>query len=220
MDLKAEQTKRIRELEEEFSDEKMAEIFNMNDAGDARVFDTRRKLMRKRAARHVANIVIAVVCIIIVLQFFAPMIVFEQSMENTLEPRDCVVLAKRAYVFGQVAYGDVVVRRPILEDGDSGTEDLAGRIIGLPGDVIEIRDGGVYRNGGRLNEPYIKDGMTEGVMAAVTVPEDRYFVLGDNRQDSDDSRDARIGFVPKDEISGKVVFRLLPISKTGRLPAQ
>jgi len=161
------------------------------------------------------DVLIAVAVLILILQFYKPTIVFEHSMEDTLHPEDYVFLAKKAYVFGDVEYGDIVVFESKLMDERLRPKSLIKRVIGLPGDIIEIRDEYVYRNGERIDEPYIKDGITPGDMMPVTVPEEALFVLGDNRLVSMDSRVASVGFVSLDTVSGKVIFRLFPLSKAG-----
>jgi len=161
------------------------------------------------------DIAIAIAVLIIILQFYKPTIVFEHSMEDTLHPEDYVFLARQAYTFGEVEHGDIVVFESKLLDERGGNKSLIKRAIGLPGDIIEVKDGAVYRNGARLNEPYVKGGMTPGEMAPVTVPEDSFFVLGDNRMVSMDSRTSEVGFVSMEKIKGKVVFRLFPLSTAG-----
>ena len=163
------------------------------------------------------DIGIAIGVIIIILQFVKPTIVFEHSMEDTLHPQDYVFLARQAYLFNDIQYGDIVVFKSALMDEKGTYKNLIKRVIGLPGDVISIQDDAVYRNGERLDEPYTKDGVTLGEMAPVTVPLDAYFVMGDNRQVSTDSRSGIVGFVQETRIDGKVFFRLFPISKAGRI---
>jgi len=161
------------------------------------------------------DIGIAVIVLVIILQFYKPTIVFEHSMEDTLHPEDYVFLAKKAYVFGEVKSGDIIVFESNLTDERGVAKSLIKRVIGLPGDIIEVKDDAVYRNGGRLNEPYVKGGITPGVMAPVKVPLNSYFVLGDNRRVSMDSRTAEVGFVTADRIKGKVIYRLFPLSTAG-----
>ena len=163
------------------------------------------------------DILIAVGVIILVLQFIKPTIVFEHSMENTLHPEDYVFLARQAYTFGDVKFGDIVVFESTLLDERGVKKNLIKRVIGLPGDVIAIQEDAVYRNGDRLYEPYTKDGVTLGEMSPITVPADAYFVMGDNRLVSTDSRSEAVGFVQEDKLEGKVVFRLFPISSAGRI---
>jgi len=161
------------------------------------------------------DIGIAVAVLVLILQFYKPTIVFEHSMEDTLHPDDYVFLAKKAFVFGEVKHGDVIVFESALLDERGGKKSLIKRVIGLPGDLVEVRDEGVYRNGVRLNEPYVKDGITPGSLAPATVPEDSYFVLGDNRMVSMDSRNSAVGFVTQEKIKGKVIYRLFPLSTAG-----
>jgi len=179
----------------------------------------KRKPAKENAMRGtlllVRDIAIAVAVLIIILQFYKPTIVFEHSMEDTLHPEDYVFLSKQAYNFGEVEFGDIVVFESKLLDERGGYKSLIKRAIGLPGEIIEVKDGAVYRNGERLNEPYARGGTTPGVMAPVTVPEGSYFVLGDNRMVSMDSRTSEVGFVSIEKIKGKVVFRLFPLSTAG-----
>ena len=171
----------------------------------------------KNALILLRDIMIAFAIIVVILQFVKPTIVFEHSMENTLHPEDYVFLAKQAYLVGDIKFGDIVVCESALLDERGVPKNLIKRVIGLPGDLIAIKDDAVYRNGERLEEPYTKDGITQGEMAPVTVPQDAYFLLGDNREISRDSRSAEVGFVTKDKIKGKVFFRLFPISTVGRI---
>ena len=172
---------------------------------------------RKSTLILLRDIGVAFAVIILVLQFVKPTIVFEHSMEDTLHPEDYVFLARQAYKFGEVKFGDIVVCESALLDDRGVPKNLIKRVIGLPGDTLSISDNAVYRNGERLNEPYTMDGYTEGDMAPVTVPNGYFFLLGDNRQVSVDSRDASVGFIPAEKIKGKVVFRLFPISNAGRV---
>jgi signal peptidase I len=171
----------------------------------------------KNALLFIRDIAIAFAILILILQFVRPTLIFEHSMENTLHPQDYVFLAKQAYTFGEVEQGDILVFKSVLLDDHGTNKNLIKRVIGLPGDTIEVKDSAVYRNGERLVEPYTKDGVTEGVMAPVTVPEGEYFVMGDNRGVSLDSRRSEVGCVPGENIVGKVFFRLFPISSVGAI---
>ena len=172
---------------------------------------------RKSLIYLLRDILITLVIIVLILQFVRPTIVYERSMENTLMSEDYVFLAKQAYKFGEVQFQDIVVCESILLDDHGKPKNLIKRVIGVPGDVLEIKNDAVYRNGVRLDEPYLKEGVTLGEMAPITVPHDSYFLLGDNRQVSRDSRHSAIGFVKEDKIIGKVIFRLFPISSIGRV---
>jgi signal peptidase I len=174
-----------------------------------------RQSKKRSTALFVRDVLIALLIIIVILQLVRPTIVFEHSMENTLMPKDYVFLFKQAYVFDEIGYGDIVVSDSTLLDERGVPKSLIKRVIGLPGDVIQIKNDAVYRNGERLYETYTKDGYTTGEFGPVTVPAGSVFLLGDNREVSKDSRHATIGFIPKDEIRGKVIFRLFPISSMG-----
>ena len=165
----------------------------------------------------VKDLAIAVILALIFLQFFMPTIVRQHSMENTLETNDYVFVSRKAYTWlgREIKLGDIIVFQSDLETGDGGKKLLVKRVIGVPGDRIEIKEGYVFLNGRPLNEDYTKDGHTNGKMAEVVVPEGHVFVLGDNRQNSTDSRSDSVEFVSMDRIYGRVVFRLFPLSRIG-----
>ena len=216
MGIKAENSRKIRELEEEFSDEVIAELFHIEDEGIIQAAD-RARHSKRLATRNLIVIVAIVVGIVIALQFFSARVVYEYSMEDTILPRDLVLLALKAYDNSEIKHGDLIMIETNLIDENGDPRDLIKRVIGLPGDTVEIRDGGVYRDGQLLNEPYVKGNVTAGEMGQVLVPEGYMFVLGDNRRISIDSRDARVGYVGHEEIIGKVFFRMLPFSRSGPL---
>ena len=216
MGTKAENSRKIRELEEELSDEKIAELFQI-DGENAAQSEMWVSHSRRLTARHLIVILGIVLGIVIALQFFTARIVNERSMEDTIAPRDCIILALKAYNFSEIQNGDIIMIETYILDERGYARDLIKRVIGLPGDTIEIRDGGVYRNGQLLQEPYMKGDYTGGDIAPEKVPDGRLFVLGDNRQISIDSRDVRVGYVEFEQIIGKVVFRLLPFSRIGPL---
>lgn len=131
------------------------------------------------------------------------------SMMPTFEDMNVVFLNKTAYWFDGPESGDVVVFH--RKDLKGAEINYIKRVIGVPGDTIEIKDGKVYRNGVELDEPYIAEN-TRGEQTAV-VPEGKYFVMGDNRNVSLDSKSPSIGFVDKNEIIGKVFFKFKPWGK-------
>ncbi len=134
------------------------------------------------------------------------------SMIPTLEPGDRVLVLKFWYKLPKVDYkrGDIVVFKYPVDP----KRDFVKRLIGLPGDTVEIRDGRVFINSREIAEPYVKhpDNFS---MEPTQVPQDRYFCLGDNRANSQDSR--FWGFVPEDFMRGPAVFRYWPLSRIGRL---
>lgn len=126
------------------------------------------------------------------------------SMENTIMTGDRILALRTSYWFGDPERGDVVVFE--YPDDPTGETLYVKRIIGLPGDTVEVRGGEVLVNGEALTEPYIKE-VTEGDFGPYTVPEDGYFMMGDNRNKSLDSRFWTNKFVTEDQILGKVVLR-------------
>ena len=163
----------------------------------------------------IKDILFAVVIAVLILQFLKPTIVREHSMENTLENNDYLFVSKQHYkLFGNdFEHGDIIVFESELQTGNGTNKLLIKRVIGVPGDTLAIHDGYVIRNGETIMEPYIKDFFTDTEMDEITVPEGFLFCMGDNRQNSADSRDSRIGYVDMDTVMGKAIFRLFPFKK-------
>ena len=166
----------------------------------------------------IKDIGLSVVCAMLILTFLKPIIVKQHSMENTLHQNDYLFVSRQAYrLFGEPERGDIIVFSSEMTTETGKNKNLIKRIIGLPGDTVSIFDGVTYINGEALDEPYTKDGYTLGDMDAVTVPEGMLFVMGDNRQNSADSRSALVGMVDQKTVMGKEVFRLFPFSRIGGL---
>jgi signal peptidase I len=164
------------------------------------------------------DIIIAFALIVILLFLFTPtLIAHDPSMENTLQDKDLIFISKPAYAFGGVKHGDIVVVNGEFVTDKREQSRLIKRVIGLPGDTVDIHSAGVYVNGILIDEPYTKQGITLGKMEPVKVPEGAVFLLGDNRQNSMDSREPEVGFVPMDDIAGKAVFRLFPLRSIGNI---
>ena len=139
------------------------------------------------------------------------------SMQPTLELNDRVLVFKPAYWLHDIGRGDVVViDRPVqLQDGNDQS-DLIKRVIGLPGDVVESRDGLVYINGEPLDEPWLPDGVrTDDVFGPITVPDGHLWLMGDNRGSSRDSR--YFGPVAEDHVVGQAFLRWWPAGRFARL---
>lgn len=131
------------------------------------------------------------------------------SMETTIMTGDRVIGSRLSYrFFEDPARGDIVIFRwP-----DNEKILFVKRIIGLPGDTVTIRDGAVYLNGSEtaLEEPYIREPMIPEPEISFTVPENAYFCLGDNRNESMDARYWTNSYVYRDKILAKVLFRYWP----------
>lgn len=145
-----------------------------------------------------------------------------QSMEPTLSDGDSVIIQKLSYIFGEPERFDVIVF-PVKPRGDGKNEEdsfYVKRIIGLPGETIQVQDGSVYIDGEQLEaDNYCLSKMLDGGNADVPIKikEDEYFVLGDNRNMSTDSRNSYVGMVKKKDISGKVFLRIWPFTHFGML---
>ncbi len=126
------------------------------------------------------------------------------SMENTIMTNDRILALRTSYWFSSPERGEIVVFR--YPDDPSGDTLFVKRVIGVGGDTVEVRNGEVLVNGEVLDEPYIRE-QTEGNFGPYTVPEGHYFMMGDNRNQSLDSRYWTNMYVPEDEILGKVVLR-------------
>lgn len=165
----------------------------------------------KNILEWVKDILIAVAIAALILVFFKPIVVQQQSMEPNFHGGDYLITSRQAYrLFGEPERGDVIVFKSELLTDDGEQKCLIKRIIGLPGDLVEIKDGYVYINGEEIDEPYVKEQGLSGDMEALTVPQNELFVMGDNRAVSEDSRSPRVGTISEDTIVGKVIVRLYP----------
>ncbi|MBN2898169.1 MAG: signal peptidase I [Clostridia bacterium] len=145
-----------------------------------------------------------------------PTLVSGNSMAPTLNDRNYLIIDKVSYRFDAPHRGDVVVFKTQLTTAEGAPKDLIKRIVGIPGDYVVLREGSVYVNNQLLEEKYVLENFTDGEVA-LTVPENRYFVLGDNRKVSLDSRSKEVGLVPYDAIRGKILIRVLPINEFGEV---
>lgn len=136
--------------------------------------------------------------LLVFLVLFAPSIGREISMEPTISSED-IMLIKRDV--GEIKRGDIVSFEAPYEDNKYFTK----RIIGLPGDFIELKDGKVYINGELLEENYTKGETWSLTEDSLVVPEGRYYVLGDNREHSSDSR--YFGTIEKSDMVGKLFIK-------------
>jgi signal peptidase I len=131
------------------------------------------------------------------------------SMEHTLEIRDRVLVNKLSYRLHDVHRGDLVVfERPKGEEGD--VKDLIKRVVGLPGETVEGRDGQVYVDGTPLAEPYLSDGVTTSSFPVYKVPGGQVWVMGDNRSNSKDSRVFKS--ILESRIVGRAFIRVWPVT--------
>ncbi|MDE6313992.1 MAG: signal peptidase I [Lachnospiraceae bacterium] len=136
------------------------------------------------------------------------------SMEPTLYNRDEVIINKFIYKLTDPQREDVIVFQP---NGNKNTHFTIKRVVGLPGETIQIEDGVLKIDGKVYESKYIKVEIKDAGIAsdAVILGEDEYFVIGDNANNSEDSRFANVGNVDKQDIEGKVWFRVSPVKNMG-----
>ena len=162
----------------------------------------------------IRDILIAVAIAAILLAFFKPIVIQQESMQPTFYSGDYVITSRQAYnIFGDVQRGDVIIFKTDMYDDQGKPKNLIKRIIGIPGDTVEIIDGYVYLNGELLEEDYIAEQGISGEMEAVEVPEGKLLVMGDNRRVSLDSRSPEVGAIDQETIIGKVLVRIYPFSQ-------
>lgn len=163
----------------------------------------------------VVVVVGAIVIALVVRAFlFQPFWIPSESMEQTLLKQDRVMVNKLSYRMGDIGRGDVIVfRRP--DDDPIGYENLIKRVVGIGGDVVEGRDGVVVVNGQVLVEPYLDPGDPIFDFDPTTVPEGELFMMGDNRDDSFDSR--FFGTVPESNVIGRAFVLFWPLDRVGTL---
>jgi signal peptidase I len=189
---------------------------------------TRRRFYAELPFLLVAAVVLTVLVKGFLIQaFFIP----SRSMEPTLDVGDRVVVNRLAYRLGDPAHGQVVVflrptgaeqeapqgpiswvRRAVaqgLGGTPPGNEDLIKRVVGLPGDKLEGRGGALWRNDRRVEEPYLRAGTFTSDFKAVRVKPDHFWVMGDNREDSADSR--VFGQVHRSALVGRAVLTVWPV---------
>lgn len=162
----------------------------------------------------VKTIIVSLVLAFLIVQVIKPTIVSGESMYPTLNDRDYLILNRMAYKFGDIDRGDIIVFKSDLRQDNGKQKDLIKRVIAIPGDHLIIKDSKVYINGEVQNEPYIHNEYTSGDIDVV-IPQNEVFVMGDNRENSRDSRSSDVGLVNEDDIIGEVMIRLLPLNKIG-----
>jgi signal peptidase I len=151
-----------------------------------------------------------VIALFIVIFVVQPVRVEGTSMQPRLVDQERIFVNRFIYHFTDIRRGDVVVFWYPKDHNKS----FIKRVLGVPGDEVEIRQGCVYVNGARIEEPYLKAEFRDGQSyRKVSVPPGHYYVLGDNRNSSNDSRSW--GCVPRELIYGKAVFCYWPISQAG-----
>ncbi|WP_055667020.1 signal peptidase I [Desnuesiella massiliensis] len=188
----------------------------------------KKKTILKEIMSWISPIAGAFILVLLInTKVFAMVQVHQSSMENTLHEGQKMVIDKISYNFSTPKRGDIIVflkshlKENFLDEiniylkdllrADDSYERLVKRVIGIPGDKIDIKDGYIYVNDEKLKEVYVKGNTSkrEFTLPAV-VPEGKLFVLGDNRQVSEDSR--TFGFVDLKKVEGKAKLRVWPLN--------
>ncbi|MDC3414155.1 signal peptidase I [Aquibacillus sp. 3ASR75-11] len=167
-----------------------------------------------------ALLIAGLLAFVVRMFLFTPIVVDGPSMQPTLHDGDRLIVNKFSYLIGEPDRFDIVVFNATLE------EDYIKRVIGLPGDQVEVKDDKLYINGKQIDEPFLNDTLNKlGENQRYTnnftiedipngkseVPEDSVLVLGDNRSNSTDSR--MLGFISYDRLVGKASFQYWPLDR-------
>jgi signal peptidase I len=159
----------------------------------------------------VGLVVLALVIALLIKTFlFQAFYIPSESMVPTLKIHDRVLVNKLSYKLHPVHRGDIVVFKA-PPHADPGIDDLVKRVVGLPHETVSGHDGHVYVNHRLLKEPYLPARSFTSDFGPKVIPEDSYWVMGDNRGNSKDSRS--FGFIPKSHIVGRVFLRIWPVNR-------
>lgn len=191
-----------------------ATLFNTYDDDDDEPVDSSKDYQSSKGffsflfSEVLSLVKIVVIAVVFALVFTNFIIINAEvpsgSMRDTIWEGDRLFGFRLAYKFSEPKRGDII----IFKFPDDETQNYVKRVIGLPNDIVQIKNGRVYINGEELDEPYIKDYiLDDGETYTYIVPEDSYFMLGDNRNNSKDSRYWVNTFVKKEKIVAKVVVR-------------
>ncbi len=164
--------------------------------------------------REILESVIVAVLLAFIIRFFLfqPFYIPSGSMEPTLKKGDRIVVNKLTYRLGEPKRGDIIVfKYPV-----NPKRDFIKRLIGLPGETIEVKDSKVYIDGKVLEQPFLPKKFTyNSNFGPVKIPENEYFMMGDNRNNSEDSR--YWGTLPDENIIGRAIFVYWPFDRTKKL---
>ena len=174
------------------------------------IFRTTQKFFPKFFSflRHyLSEIIVVLIALILFTTVFAPGRIPSGSMEPTLNIGDIAITNNLAYISKAPQRGDIVT----LQSDATGNKTLIKRIVGLPGDSMMFIEGQIYINGKRILEDYLPAGIETESFKDFEVPAGHYFVMGDNRSNSYDSRHWINPYVPAESIHGKM-YAVIPLS--------
>ena len=204
-----------KEISTEKKDETDIEETKAEVSGPEKEEPSMAKKIRNAIVELAIYLAIIVVCVTVVPKYaLQRTIVDGKSMMNTFMNGDNLLVEKVSYNFKDPERFDVIVFYP---HGKDAGDYYIKRVIGLPGETVQIVGDDIYINGELLEENYGKDPMTNAGIASepLTLGDDEFFVLGDNREISDDSRYEDVGPVKRENIAGKAILRIYPFSEFG-----
>lgn len=209
-------------MEEKNSDNKAVILELQNEEKEEQ--DRDKKVEEVNYTKEIVEMIlyfIVVICSVLFIHHFVgqQIEVSGSSMEGTLHNEDHLILEKVSYQFNKPKRFDIVVFRPYEIDKEMY---YIKRVIGLPGEMVQIIGSDIYINDKLLDEDYGKDAIVDGGIAneKIILGEDEYFLMGDNRNNSKDSRDSSIGAVEKSAIIGRAWVRIWPLNNFGVLEHQ
>lgn len=194
------------------------------ETAEAGAIHGRKRKMKKKEMPFILWLAMLAILVLVLRNFvLGTVLVKGSSMEPNFYHGDLVFIEKLSVRLGSPQRGDIVICR--LDDHEGPAENIIKRVIGLPGDEIDIVWNGdsenveyfLYRNGELVEEPFLGEPMmTAGDQDyPYTVEEGSFFVMGDNRNASSDSRRSSIGAIAKKDLVGRVIFRFYPFDSFG-----
>lgn len=170
--------------------------------------------MNKEFRSYLIIVLSAFITTILILNFFSFYLVSGNSMLPTLKDNNYLIVKKNFLNGENYDRGDIIVFNATIKSSLQNEKDLVKRIIAIQGDTVKIEKNHVYVNDQLISENYLAEEKTVGSLEIV-VEKDSYFVLGDNRKVSLDSRESSIGLIKEYEILGKVIIKMFPFKKVG-----
>ncbi len=207
-------------MEDEFESTQNIKENNTKDSGKISQTEQNEEISFAKKVRNGIVELCIYVAIIVLCVAFVPKYVLQRtivegkSMMNTLKNGENLLVEKVSYHFTDPDRFDVIVFYP---HGRESTDYYIKRVIGLPGETVQIIGEDIYIDGEKLEENFGKDPIIEAGMAdePIKLGDDEFFVLGDNRTVSEDSRYEEVGPVKRENIEGKAILRIYPLSEFG-----
>jgi signal peptidase I len=170
--------------------------------------------LEKEIKSWIKTISFSIIAAVVILQFFSFFLVSGLSMLPTLDNNDYLIVKKPFLGYFEYQRNDIIVFKTDIKSEIRGSRELVKRIIAVEGDHIEIINDIVYINDKELEEEYILENKTKGNID-ILIDKNCFFVMGDNRKVSLDSRSENLGVIDEDGIIGKVIVKMFPVERIG-----